>query len=210
MTLQAVLTGDIVNSTKLTAAKEAKLARTIINLFAIFNAKIEFYRGDSFQAYVKKPVHALRLALLSRAAAIKLFKEEKLVLSDVRISIGVGVVKAPVRSLKTAKGEAFILSGRKFDEISKTHQRLAISTTHTMANEGLQVMADYLNSIFNAMTGKQAEVIFELLKGETQKAVAKKIKKTKSTIHQRSKSGRWEEIERILQQYENIINQIAP
>jgi hypothetical protein len=209
MAIQAVLTGDIVNSTKLTAAKEAKLSSTLMEMFAGYDSKFEFYRGDSFQAYVKKPVNALRLALLSRSAAIRLFKEDKLIWSDVRISIGIGTVTAPVRSLKTAKGEAFILSGRRFDEMMKNHQRLAISTANILANEGLQVIADYLNAIFDVMTGKQAEVIFELLKGEMQKAVAKKFKKTKSTIHQRITAGRWPEIEKLLQQYENIINQIA-
>jgi hypothetical protein len=59
------------------------------------------------------------------------------------------------------------------------------------------------------MTGKQAEVIFQLLKGEMQQVVAKKLKKTKSTIHQRVTSGRWPEIEKLLQQYENIINQLS-
>jgi hypothetical protein len=209
MAIQAVLTGDIVNSTKLTAAKEAKLSSTLIDLFVDYYSKFEFYRGDSFQAYVKKPQNALRLALLSRSAAIRLFKEDKLVLSDIRISIGIGEVTTPVRSLKTAKGEAFILSGRKLDEIMKNHQRLAITTPNPLANEGLQVIADYLNAIFDVMTGKQAEVIFELLKGEMQKVVAKKFKKTKSTIHQRITAGRWPEIEKLLQQYENIINQIA-
>jgi hypothetical protein len=209
MANQAVLTGDIVNSTKLTAAKETKLSNTLIEIFANNNSKFEFYRGDSFQAYVKTPVYALRLALLSRCAAIRLFKDDKVVLSDIRISIGIGEVKTPVRSLKTAKGEAFILSGRWLDEIIKKNERLAITTNNKLANEGLQVIADYLNVIFDGMTGKQAEVIFELLKGEMQKVVAKKFKKTKSTIHQRITAGRWSEIEKLLQQYENIINQIV-
>jgi hypothetical protein len=209
MALQAVLTGDIVNSTKLNAAKEKKLTSTLIDLFIDWGCKIDFYRGDSFQAYTKEPTEVLRLALISRAAAISLFKDEKIVLSDIRISIGIGSVKTPVRSLKNATGEAFLLSGRKFDDIAKSNQRLAITTTNPLANEGLQVIADYLNAIFDVMTGKQAEVIFELLKGEMQKVVAKKFKKTKSTIHQRITSGRWPEIEKLLQQYENIINQIV-
>jgi len=113
-----------------------------------------------------------------------------------------------VRTLKTAKGQAFVLSGRALDEITKTNSRLAITTGNELANEGLQVIADYLNSIFRAMTGKQAEVIFRLLKGETQQAVARTLKKTKSTIHQRVISGRWPEIEKLLFQFEKIITQL--
>jgi DNA-binding NarL/FixJ family response regulator len=209
MAIQAALTCDIVNSTKLKAAEEKKLTNILIDIFIKRGCKIEFFRGDSFQAYVRDPKEALRLALQSRVAAISLFRDEKNRLSDVRISIGIENVKAPVRTLKTAKREAFILSGRKFDELAKSHQRLAITSTNPLANEGLQVISDYLNAIFGVMTGKQAEVIFELLKGEMQKAVAKKFKKTKSTIHQRITSGRWQEIEKLLAQYENIIKLIV-
>lgn len=209
MTIQSVLTADIVNSTKLHAAKEKKLTNVLTDLFISRNCKIEFFRGDSFQAYIRDTKGALRLALMSRVAAISFSKDDKIVLSDIRISIGIGAVKTPVTTLKTARGEAFILSGRKFDEIAKTSQRLAIASPSPLANEGLQVIADYLNAIFSVMTGKQAEVIFELLKGETQKMVAKKFKKTKSTIHQRITSGRWPEIERLLEQYENIVKLIA-
>jgi hypothetical protein len=201
--IQAVLTGDIVNSTLLNEAKEKKLASSLRELYT--DHKMEFFRGDSFQAYIKDPKQALRLALMSRSLTISLFKDDTTV-SDIRISIGLGTVHVPVRSLNTARGEAFILSGRSFDDISKSGQRLAIAISHPIANEGMQVIADYLNAIFEGMTGKQAEVIFELLKGEMQKSVARKLKKTKSTIHQRMVAGRWPEMEKLLQQYENIIN----
>lgn len=209
MVIRAVLTGDIVNSTKLSAVKAAALGRQLQALFAKESVTFEFYRGDSFQAYAKDPTHALRLALLSRTAAIKLSKDDKKVMSDVRVSIGIGTVSNQVRSLKTAKGEAFVLSGRRFDEMIDAQERLSIISTHEMANLALQMMANYLNAIFKGMTGKQAEVIFELLKGGLQKDVAGKIKKTKSTIHQRITSGRWPEIEILLQQYHQIIAQIT-
>lgn len=205
MAIQAVLTGDIVNSTRLSSSKTGRLTRQITALFS--KHKMEFYRGDSFQAYVKSPAEALRLALLCRTSAINISKDGKII-SDVRISIGIGNITGPVRTLKTAQGEAFVLSGRKLDELLKTEQRLAISCSDALANAGLQVIADYINSIFELMTAKQSEVIFELLHGQQQQAVAKKLKKTKSSIHQRVTAGRWPEIEKLLQQYENIINLI--
>jgi hypothetical protein len=203
MSIKAILTCDIVNSTKLTSAKEKKLIATINEIFVLH--KIEFFRGDSFQVFIKGPESALVLSLLCRMAAMKLYKEQKLQVADVRISIGIGEVKQPVRALTTAKGEAFLLSGRTFDAIAKTNQRLAITVNNSLANQGLQVITDYLNHIFEKISGKQAEVIFELLKGETQQAVAKKIKKTKSTIHQLTTAGQWPQIEKLLQQYHNII-----
>jgi hypothetical protein len=204
MAIYAVLTGDIVNSTTLNKANEKKLHKELPALFAGHN--FEFYRGDSFQALVKEPAAALRLALLCRTIAISLPQVRENVSSDIRIGIGIGKVESPVKTLNVAKGEAFILSGRALEELSKTEKRMAIATTTPLANQGLQVIADYIDNIFEQMTAKQAEVIFQLLKGETQQAVAYKLKKNKSTIHQRVTSGRWPEILRILQQYENIIN----
>lgn len=204
--MRAVLTGDIVNSTLLGKAAEKKLLHLLQQLFTAH--KLEFYRGDSFQALLQQPEKALRLSLLCRSAAISLRETGPAVRSDFRISIGIGEVISPVRTLATAKGQAFVLSGRAFDELTKTNSRLAITTGNELANDGLQVIADYLNSIFGAMTGKQAEVIFPLLKGETQQAVAHKLKKTKSTIHQRVISGRWHEIAKLLLQFEKIITQL--
>jgi hypothetical protein len=203
---RAVLTGDIVNSTKLSPAAERRLTRLLGELLTGYLS--EFFRGDSFQVYVKKPEQALQLALLCRTAAISLLKEDSPFLPDIRISIGIGTVDPPVRSLKNAKGEAFLLSGRHFDAIGKSHQRLVIAAGNPLANEGLQVIADYLNAIFESMTAKQAEVIFRLLKGLTRQEVAAQLKKTKSTIHQLLTSGHWEEIERLLQQFKNIIHHL--
>ena len=203
MSIKGILTCDIVNSTKLTPAKERKLVTAIKEIFLAH--KIEFFRGDSFQVFIKDPETALKLSLLCRMAAMKLYKEQKVAIADVRISIGIGEVKMPIKVLTIAKGEAFLLSGRAFDEIAKTNQRLVININNAIANQGLAVITDYLNHIFEKISGKQAEVLFELLKGETQQAVAKKIKKTKSTVHQLTTAGQWPQIEKLLQQYHNII-----
>jgi hypothetical protein len=206
MALQAVLTGDIVNSTRLSAANEKKLLKNLKSLLS--PGKYEFYRGDSFQVYLKDAGTALRTALLCRAVAISIPANEELTHGDIRISIGLGVVKSPVKILSSAKGEAFLLSGRMFDEITKSGKRLAISIDKPVANTAFEVIADYLNSIFNMMTDKQAVVIFELLTGKTQKQVSDKLKKSKSTISQHVMSARWYEIEKLLKQYEAVITQL--
>jgi len=208
MAIQAVITGDIVNSTKLKAAKEKKLLMMLQDVLSPY--QYEFYRGDSFQVYQKNAAASLKTALLCRTAAICISPgNDENIATDIRISVGIGAVKAPIKMLSNAKGEAFVLSGRTFDEISKTNTRLAISTSNALAHEGLQVIADYINAIFKVMTSKQATVIFELLKGQTQQVVAEKLKKSKSTIHQHVGSGRWAEIEKLLQQFQNIVNQLS-
>src|SRR6185295_16281359 len=109
----------------------------------------------------------------------------------------------------TAKGEAFLLSGRALDSMSKTEGRLVIVTENKLANHALGVMSDYINSIYKQMTPKQAEVIFELLKGYSQQHVAEKLNRSKSTISQHVMAGRWDEIENILNKYQEIVQLIS-
>ena len=205
--LHAVLTGDIVNSTLLDPQQEKNLLKILQHLLT--DHKNEFFRGDSFQAYIKEPALALKIALQCRTAAIGLDPEKSPALSDVRVSIGVGTVESPVRTLATAKGEAFLLSGRALDAMSKTEGRLVIITENKIANLALGVMSDYINSIYKQMTPKQAEVIFELLKGYSQQRVADKLNRSKSTISQHVTAGRWEEIENILNKYQEIVQLIS-
>jgi uncharacterized membrane protein (DUF4010 family) len=129
--------------------------------------------------------------------------------ADVRISIGMGKTKTPGELLGSARGKAFVLSGRAFDELAKQDTRLAIASTNALANAGLQVIAAYGNAIFKEMTGKQALVVFAMLQGATQQEAAAQLKKSKSTIHQHVTAGRWPEIETLVQQYINIVNQLS-
>ncbi|MBL7697906.1 MAG: hypothetical protein JNK79_07095 [Chitinophagaceae bacterium] len=205
--MHSVITGDIVNSTQLEPAQEKKLLKLIQQILA--DHKHEFFRGDSFQAYIKDATQALRIALLCRTAAIGLMPEQSPAISDVRVSIGVGTVEAPVRTLATAKGDAFLLSGRALDSMEKAHGRLIIVTNDKMTNHAFGIMSDYINSIYGQMTPKQAEVIVELLRGYSQQHVADKLNRSKSTISQHVTAGRWDEIENILNKYQSIVQFVS-
>ena len=210
--IAAVLTGDIVNSTKLLLTQETRLIKALGEVFGNFRGKRrlhEFYRGDSFQIYLDDPAEALRMALVCRALAIAVTGDEEAeVVSDIRISIGIGDVKLPIHQLGIAKGDAFILSGRRFDELQQSEQRLAIGCGVLLADIGFEVMADYLDSIFKGMTAKQARVIQDLLNGTTQQQLAVTLNKSKSTISQLANTGRWAEIEKLLLQYEQLIKNL--
>jgi hypothetical protein len=206
MALHAVLTGDIVNSTRLTTDNEKKIVKQLRSI--LLPVKHEFFRGDSFQAYIKDAATALQTAILCRLAAIAVPPGETGTNSDMRISIGIGTVISPVTKLSTAKGDAFVLSGRAFDQLMKDRERLVIVTYDSIANTAFSVISDYLNSILNNLTDRQAAVIIEMLSGVAQKNVAKKLGKSKSTISQHVSSGRFYELERLLQQYENIVKQM--
>jgi Sigma-70, region 4 len=208
LSIHAVLTGDIVNSTALSTEMEKSLYTAIQQALSPY--LIEFYRGDSFQTYLEDPAVSLRKALLCRALTISLTAaEEGPGVSDIRISIGLGEVEGPVRAPGLARGGPFLLSGRGLDELQKTEQRLKISSGNTIADIGLQAMADHLDAIYRDLTPKQAAVICLLLEGVTQQEAATQLGKSKSTVSQLVAAGSWAEIEKILQQFETLINQLS-
>jgi hypothetical protein len=205
--MHAVLTGDIVNSTLLDKTREQRLF-SLLNLI-LSGHRHEFFRGDSFQAYITDPKDALKIALQCRTAAIGLDPEASTVSADVRISIGIGNVETPVRALATAKGEAFLLSGRALDDLKSAEGRLIIVIENKIAAVALEVMSDYINSIYKQMTPKQAEVILELLNGNSQQQASENLKRSKSTISQHVAAGRWDEISKILADYGRIVQLVS-
>jgi hypothetical protein len=205
--IHAVLTGDVVNSTGLGTEAEEMLLQALLLAFSPY--LIEFYRGDSFQAFLEDPVVSLRVALMCRTLAISITAgDEGPPVSDVRISLGLGPATRPVRAPGLAKGEAFLLSGRGLDELQKTERRLAIISGHAIADIGLEAMAGHLDAIFRRMTPKQAAAIGWLLRGVTQQEVAAQLDRSRSTISQLVTAGGWAEIEKILELFEKLINQL--
>ncbi|HEV2352651.1 MAG TPA: hypothetical protein VGR89_00270 [Puia sp.] len=202
--LHAVLTADIVNSTRLGDLAEEELLHSIKR--ELSPHQVEFYRGDSFQAYVEKPEGSLRLALLCRALAIGLPTEEQGITgTDIRISIGLGTVLHPVQAPGVAKGDAFIRSGRGLDAIQGTDRRMAIISGHDIADIGLEAMANHLDDIYRHMTPKQAAAIAWLLKGATQQEATAQLSKSKSTVSQLVNAGNWGQIEEILKLFQSLI-----
>lgn len=202
----AVITADIVNSTRLKKTEEKKLVTDLSSILKSY--KFEFYRGDSFQAYIPDPAQALTIVLRARAAAKRLPPGSSSPLADIRASIGIGNITEPVKEINIAKGEAFLLSGRVFDEMGKSGKRLKIQSSNDAVNLGLKVVADYADSLFAQLTSKQAAVIFELLNGHKQVETATRLKKSQPTINRHVQSARWNDINNLIEDYQLFINQL--
>lgn len=198
MATAAVITADIVNSTQLTRLAGKKLTDKLRSLLAPY--KFGFYRGDSFQVYLKDPGNALIVVLRLRAAARTIG-----VICDIRASIGIGKVKPNFRKLSTATGEAFTLSGRAFDEISKTGDRLIIRSSDQSVNLSLKIMGYFIDYIFKALTPKQAEVLLVLLAGNTQLEAARKLRKSQSTINKHAQSAGWNELVKLSAEFRGLV-----
>jgi hypothetical protein len=207
MALGAVITGDIVASTDLSKPDLKKLMKNLSTVLSSY--QYEFFRGDSFQVYIKSPAEALGVLLQMRAVAMKLLPAVSAPATDIRASIGIGQVKASVKSLRTASDEVFVLSGRTFDSL-KAPQRLLITSheKNTVINIGLKVTGNFADYIFQRLTAKQAAVVFELLMNRTQTETARRLKKSQATIHKHVQSAGWVEIEKLLTDYKMLVSAI--
>ena len=204
MPIVAVITADIVNSTRLKKTEEKMLIGTLTSILKPY--KFEFYRGDSFQAYIPDPRQVLKVVLRARAAAKRLSSGFSSPFADVRASIGIGDITTAARDLKTAKGEAFLISGRAFDEMSKSGKRLKIQSDNDAINLGLKIIANYADSLFSQLTSKQAAVVFELLMDHNQVETARRLKKSQPTINKHAQAARWAEINNLIEDYQLYIN----
>lgn len=208
----AVLTGDVVQSTKL-AARDLAAAREAI-AYALGEARAwrrgafkgapEFFRGDSFQALMAAPGLSLRAALFVRA---RLIAETG---ADCRIAIGLGAVESVSRTrVSLSRGEAFVASGRALDKLSAG--RLAIHAGEAFA-EGLGPLAPLLpayaglaDALVSGWTRRQAEVACAALAlpARTQDAIAASMKVTKQAVSKTLDAAHWRALDAALAAFES-------
>ena len=197
----SVVTGDIANSTSITADKRAELIDQVSTLIKSWVVKPEYagiFRGDSFQLLFNNAAEALKRSIQIRCW-LKSYPDgtdnEPL---DARLSIGVGDVAYFGKSVLDADGEAFHLSGRAFDEMKATQSYFQVSTNDPKLNEQLNIILHLANIIISQWTKNQAEVIFLLLEGKTQQEMADELGIAQSAVNNRIKLSRWKEINKTM------------
>jgi hypothetical protein len=117
----SIITGDIVNSRKLSSKIWIDGFKKLLNTFGKNPMEWEIYRGDEFQLEVKNPEEALYVALQIKAY----FKTMKL---DVRMSIGFGDKTYKAKKISESNGTAFSRSGEVFEKLKKQKINLAINS----------------------------------------------------------------------------------
>lgn len=197
MVTGAVITADIVNSTLLSKGQEGLLKKSIHEILEGFT--YEFYRGDSFQVLIPDVSSAYNIMVQLRLAA-KMQGQD----FDIRSSIGIGGIPKVIKKLSTANSEAFIISGRAFDQLGKSDSKLVIESVDKNLNSAFNIQARFTDYLFNNLTAKQAEVIAVLMKGYTQAGVADKLQKAQSTINKHAKASGWEEIEQLSKEFRSL------
>lgn len=226
--IKAVITGDVVQSTKLAPDERSILVkaikRTLKQWDNEFGMQSELYRGDSFQCLIHDPKYALRMALLIRTyirslnptEAFDIYKRENpdplksalytKWMFDARLAIGIGEVDDPLEEVKISDGEAFQLSGRELDEIKNGRQMMAIKTNDNNARE-VATEVELLDFIISKATALQCEVVNLKLLGNTEINIAKELKINQSAVNQRSISAGWNAINNAVKRFEEIYQQ---
>lgn len=200
--MEAVITADIVNSTKLEPNAFSELERGIRKLYSPF--RLLFYRGDSYQVLVPEGHSAYRYMLLSRLMAITHSNEVRI---DIRQSISIGNVSKDIMDMGSHVDPVFVNSGRSFDKFTdvESGRLLLMSCGDDLFDMNFELIARYTDSLLSQVTAKQARALYELFLGKTQKETAALLGKTGATINQQVKAARLEELELLLSKYEELI-----
>ncbi len=223
--VKAVITGDIVQSTKLDIEDRKwlikSLQRSLKHWEKDYGIKSEIYRGDSFQCLVDDPMDALRFTLLVRtyirslnpSETYDIYKRKNTVLTksviftqwmyDTRMAIGIGPVDEPTANIKTSDGLAFQLSGRELDTMKGNRKMMAIRTNDENEPE-LETEIEMLDFIISRTTALQCEVINLKLLDYTELEIAKHLKIGQSAVNQRSVSSGWNVISKAVERFETI------
>lgn len=159
MGLIAVITGDLVGSSKLSSdvfgPVMSDLARLLKKFRARYGIEFDIYRGDSFQLVTPPSMAATLATMIDLALRSGDFAVE------VRQCIGIGTGETGKQGVKTATGEAYILSGQGLDTMKG--RGLCIATANQTFQLHSELLTRFFDSHLNRLTSTQAEVVLTYL-----------------------------------------------
>lgn len=207
----AVLTGDIVRSSDLSAKQLDRLFRQMRNsideilTWPRARAHFERYRGDGWQVVLSEPRLSLRAALFLRAS---LRAEGKGF--ETRIAVGIGSVNSlKWDDLGGSEGEAFRLSGQLLDELKNPWlMDLRVGREAAVPHSLLEAVFGLCDVVAYAWTPRQAEVMKSVLSpdAEVQDEIGERLGITQSTVAQHFKKAGGRAIEKALGAFEQGIS----
>ena len=179
--IYAVLTGDLVKSSKLSVEQSRKaiqlLRRRTSEFEKIFQGAIQgeldSFRHDSWQLLVKQPALAIRATIFLRAS-VKM-ESDATTRYDTRIAIGIGTVDSiSKRRISDSRGAAFTLSGKALDGL-RGEQRLAFASENGLTVDCIaRGVIPLLDCLINDWTATESRAVHGALLGRTQEESAAK------------------------------------
>ncbi|MDZ7693358.1 MAG: hypothetical protein U5K69_19950 [Balneolaceae bacterium] len=215
--MYAIITGDIVESSKIAGKEKKKLFKALQEGFSWIqtnspshdkeqNSSFELFRGDSFQGAIPAPLFALPASLAIRSILRKSQPESSSTSWDARIAIGIGTIEYLPRDVSSGDGEAYRRSGRLLDAM-KGEERLLIETPWPHVNEELNTQAALLDAIIAKWSPPQAETVLKLIEDKSRKTIADEFGISQAAVHYRVKGAGWHAIKKFLERYKTLITE---
>ncbi|MFC3197882.1 hypothetical protein ACFOET_09680 [Parapedobacter deserti] len=198
----AVITGDVVNSRKI-ADPEIWLSKlkTALNRLGKAPKVWEIIRGDSFQLEIGTANEALREALYIKAT-IKTIPG-----LDARMAIGIGAKTYEATKISEANGEAFVYSGRLFDQLKKN--TLAVKSPWQDVDRAVNICLELASLTMDRWTPNSAEMIVLSLEHpeKTQSELASMIQISQGRVSERQQRAGYEEIMKMEAYFSDLVQQ---
>lgn len=207
--LNAVLTGDLVDSSKLSPEQRQRMLEILKEAFATVDdllepAGFEIYRGDSFQGVLRDPSNALEASLVIRSTLRMEQPDDAPVNWDARTAIGIGTLENLPERVSEGNGEAYRRSGPLLDDM-KGDRRLRLATPWEEVDEEFNTQAALLDAVIAKWSPGQAEVVCALLGGSSRKEIGRNLGISQAAVHYRVKGAGWTAVERFLKRYRSVI-----
>jgi len=205
----AVITGDLINSTKVrdAAGFHARLKLMMGLLDEKYQANTTIYRGDGFQVALDADrFNALEVAIIIRTGLIAQ-SPDKNNRWDARVAIAVdhGDGEEDL-SFVDQNRLAFVNSGRTLDAMEKDH--FCIHGGNESARLALSVATGFADDIFNQLTSTEAEVLYHyFLERKSHSDIARLLGKKRPTITLALQRAKYTLIDRFAQNMNKFLNQ---
>lgn len=208
----AVLTGDIVGSTHLDKSKWLPALKSALINWGQESVDWEVYRGDEFQLRLITAENALTAAFRIKAQ-LKALAE-----TEVRIAIGIGAMEGSkeqsnkeTTALTESNGPAFILSGRKLDDIKNKRIHLAVATDNEAWDREWNLLLQWVLLSADNWSAGSAEIVDLALSNPTlsQTEMATRLNVAQSAVSQRIKRSGFDLLQQTLELFKEKIKMLC-
>lgn len=205
--MTAVITGDIINSSKIKGDVLASLMNKVEAFLesrknAYPDMEFETFRGDSFQIMLPQAERCIELSALMRAFIISLSPGTGL--WDVRISVGLGTLDSIDRRVTLSSGTAFVNSGRGLDKMKK-RERLVFKSPSKNLDADLNLSASMITIIISSWTLKRAKICLHAMLGHSRDSICGKFNISNTTLSSVLSASNYTEFRKALEWSETQI-----
>lgn len=185
--MQAVITGDIVNSQKIEPEIWLENLKAALAYANPNSKEWEIYRGDEFQLFVENAEDAF-LKILTIKSHIKTVKD-----LDVRMSIGIGTRNFEGDKITLSNGSVFVNSGRNFEQMRKEKELLGFQSGDANLDQEVNLMLEWASQTMDTWSVVSAEIVHLFLtKSPNQEQAADILNISQSSVSQRLKRSNYD------------------